>query len=128
MAEALSDRLRKLAGHLCALASNRIALFGLEWQEETARLFGYLALLLGVALLAGFALAFAALALLVLAWKSGCLLLVCGVGALVLGLAAVLGAWVLQRRLKEASPPFAVSSAEFERDRQILTGRREREA
>jgi uncharacterized membrane protein YqjE len=124
----ISDRLRALAGHVCALASNRLALFGLEWQEETGRLLGYLALLLGGVLLAAFALAFTALAVLVLAWQSGCLLVVSTVAAVLFGLAAVLCAWFLWRRLRLAAAPFALTSAEFERDRQVLSGHEEDQA
>ena len=57
----IAGHLRGLGGHLAALASNRLELFGLEWQEEITRLLGHLALLLTAVALAGCCLLFATL-------------------------------------------------------------------
>lgn len=118
----LTERLQRLAGHFCALAGNRLSIFGLEWQAETARLLGYLALLLAVVALAGLAILFATGAVLVLAWQRGELLLATCLVAIFYGVLAVAGGWLLWWRLHTADAPFAVTRAEFERDREALRG------
>lgn len=124
----IAGHLRGLGGHLAALASNRLELFGLEWQEETARLIGHLALLLAAVALAGCCLLFATLGLLVWAWQAGHLLLVIALVAVVEGLLALLCAIWLRARLADAPVPFAATRAEFDRDRQTLCGPGGREA
>jgi uncharacterized membrane protein YqjE len=124
----IAGHLRGLGGHLAALASNRLELFGLEWQEETTRLLGHLALLLTAVALAGSCLLFATLGLLVWAWQAGHLLLVIGLVALVDGLLALACVIWLKARLAGAPIPFAATRAEFDRDRQTLCAPGGREA
>lgn len=107
---------------MAALASNRLELFGLEWQEETTRLIGHLALLLAAVAFAGCFLLFATLGLLIWAWQAGHLVLVTFLAAAVDGLLAVVCAGWLKARLASAPVPFAATRAEFDRDRQTLSG------
>lgn len=125
MAWRLIERLHALADHFLGLAGNRLALFGLEFREETERLLGHLALLLAIALFAGMGLLFATIAVLVLAWQNGVLLAVVSGVALFYGLGAlVCGVW-LWLRVKQAPPAFATTRAEFELDRQAMHRRAE---
>ena len=124
----IAGHLRGLGGHLAALASNRLELFGLEWQEETTRLLGHLALLLTAVALAGCCLLFATLGVLVWAWQAGHLLLVTFLAALLDGVLALACALWLKARLARAPVPFTATRAEFDRDRQTLCGPGGREA
>lgn len=119
------ERVRRLTDAFSGLLGNRIALFGLEMQEEIERQVANLTLLLITFVLTGFALLFATLALLVIAWQNGYLLPATCLFALLYGLLALaFGRW-LWRRIESAAPPFSATRAEFDRDRVALFARQE---
>ncbi|MDO6385663.1 MULTISPECIES: phage holin family protein [unclassified Uliginosibacterium] len=119
------ERLRQQADNLAGLLGNRVALFGIELQEESERLLGHLALLLGAAICTLFCLLSALVAGLVLAARYGVLLEVCATLAVLFLLLALGLAWYLRRRLADAPEPFEATRQEFERDRLALNGARE---
>lgn len=119
------ERLRQQADNLAGLLGNRVALFGIELQEEGERLLGHLAVLLGAAICALFALLSAGVGGMVLAARHGVLLEVCVVLALVFFFAAVGLVLCLRKRLSESPEPFEITRQEFERDRLALNGARE---
>lgn len=124
----LFERVRRLADNLAGLLGNRLDLFGLEAREELDRLLGHLAALLATLAFAAFALLFATLAGLVLAARNDCLLSATLLVALLYGLLALGGGLMLRRRLNAAPAPFAITRAEFERDRLALRTHPEGEA
>lgn len=124
----LFERAHRFADNLAGLLGNRLALFGLELQEELDRLLGHLAVLLVAGVFAAFALLFATLAALVLAARNDCLLGATLVVAFVYALAALICGFWLRRRLQAAPAPFTATREEFERDRAVLRSHPESDA
>lgn len=117
-----ADRFRRLAANASGLVGTRLALFGIELQEEFERQIARFAVLLAVFMCAAFALLFASVALLALAWQHGHLI---AAAACIAALAATLtlaGALWLRHSLRTAPQPFAETLAEFKRDEASLLG------
>ena len=116
------NRFRRIAANATGLVGTRLALFGLELQEELERQVSRFALLTVVFMCAAFTLLFASLVLLVLAWQHG-VLLPAAICLAALFAALTLGAALWFRRsLRAASPAFARTLAEFKGDEASLRG------
>jgi uncharacterized membrane protein YqjE len=120
MAVRMFDRLRRALNNLTGLLGVRLELFGLELQDEVNRLLGHLAVLFALVVAAAFALLFASVVVLILAAHNNCLLPAAFGMAIFYGVIAVICAGYLSRRMRQAPEAFALTRAEFERDRVAL--------
>lgn len=119
---AILDGLRGIAVTTAGLGSNRLELIGIELQEELERQTGNLVWLLLALGFGALAVLLASVLLLIVFWDSHRVMV-----ALTLVLAyALLSGWCilcLQRRLRHAPQPFALTIEEFRRDQAALLGR-----
>lgn len=115
----LFSSLGRVGSSLLALLQNRFALFAVELQEEKLRaLKGVVWLAVALAIgFAGILVAIAALALLL--WSLAGYFGLIGLALACLALAVAIG-WKLRQTVLRGPAPFAVTTAEFEKDLQCL--------
>ncbi len=121
-APGLKSAVARFAGSALALARTRLELAGVEFAEERERLQVRLALLFAGVLLLVFALLGLATFVVVLFWETNRFAAILGASATcaVAGVVLVLRARAIGR---DAPAPFSATLAEFDKDRQWLTGR-----
>jgi len=111
--------LRRLLDSALALLQNRFEVFTVELQEEKIRLVDLLLRAVVVVVL-GFMTLIAATALLVVGLWDTSPVAVLAVVTLAYGLTAAGIGYSLKQRLQRGPPPFAVTLAEFKKDRECL--------
>ena len=111
--------LRRLLDSALALVQNRFQVFTVELQEEKIRLVDLLLRAVVVVVL-GFMTLIAATALLVVGLWDTSPVAVLAVVTLAYGLTAAGIGYSLKQRLQRGPPPFAVTLAEFKKDRECL--------
>ncbi len=119
---AILDGLRGIAITTAGLGGNRLELLGIELQEELERQTGNLVWLLLALVFGGLALLLTSVLLLIIFWDSYRV----AVALVLLLVYALLSGWCslcLQRRLRHAAHPFALTIEEFRRDQAALQGR-----
>lgn len=112
---AISAAIGRIATTVLAMARTRLELAAVELQEETQRLFGYLAWAMAAAVLALGALALAVLFVLVLFWDTHRLLAVGGM-ALLFALGCGFAVAKLRSGLASRPPLLAATLAELNKD------------
>jgi uncharacterized membrane protein YqjE len=116
------ERFRRMAANASGLVGTRLALLGMELQDELERQLGNLAILLALFTFGALGLVFAAIVILTLAWQHGHLLgAAAGLTLVCVAAAACCAIW-LSHRLRNAPQAFADTLAEFKRDEQSLRG------
>ena len=117
------DSLRSLSDAGLALLQNRIELFGVELQEEKARLLRTLVLAAGVFFLAGVATVMVTISIVFLTSEAarGPVLL----ALTLVYVAAAAGSYVaLRKHLRSTPPPFQGTVSELKKDREWLSSRK----
>ena len=118
---AITTAVGRIGATLLAMARTRLELAAVELQEETQRLFGYLAWALAAAFLAAGAVILAVLFVLVLFWDSHRLLAVGGMTAL-FALASMLALAKLRTGLASRPPLLGGTLAELRKDMESVKG------
>ncbi|GAA5233860.1 hypothetical protein FOZ76_06780 [Verticiella sediminum] len=119
--QSLISALRALAASVLAVGRTRLELFSLEFAEQKSNALkagifaavGLLCLAMGAAVFTAF--------VAVLFWDTPHRVLVIGLLALAWVLAGAICLFMVQRSLKQAKSPFALTLAELERDYDVLT-------
>jgi uncharacterized membrane protein YqjE len=117
------DSFRRLCDSGLAQVQNRIELFGVEFQEEKARLLRTLVLAAGVFFLAGVAVVMVTLTVIWLAGESARMPLLILFSVLYLA-GAVAGFLALRKLILSTPPPFQDTISELKKDRDWLSSRK----
>jgi uncharacterized membrane protein YqjE len=107
--------LRRICSAVLALLKNRVELFGVELQEQKARLTKVLLLIAATAFLGNTAVLVVTGTIIYLAGDSARKPLLIGLSIFYVG-AAVVAAVLLRRELRSARPPFEDSVSELKKD------------
>ncbi|WP_020656323.1 phage holin family protein [Massilia niastensis] len=118
---AITTAVGRIGATVLAMARTRLELAAVELQEETQRLFGYLAWALAAAFLAAGAVVLAVLFVLVLFWDSHRLLAVGGMTAL-FALASMFTLAKLRAGLASRPPLLGATLAELRKDMESVKG------
>src|SRR5262245_5953604 len=113
---AFLDACRRLAAALWEQAGLRFELLTLELAEERARIVGVLAAIAAIVVGVALALAFAGLAVLIVAWDTPYRVTVAVLFAVTYGVIALVAAFAVRSLLGRTSPLFRHSVAEWRRD------------
>lgn len=116
----LRSSLQGLAATLLAIFQTRLALLSTELEEEKQRLLATMAWGAVAVLLAGFAVAFAAMFLVVVFWDTH-RVLVMALVTVFFGLGATLAVRQAARLLRQSSSMLSATLAELDADREALT-------
>ena len=118
---AISAAVGRIGATVLAMARTRLELATVELQEETQRLFGYLALGLTAAFLAAGAVVLTVLFVLVVFWDTHRLLAVGGM-AIVFALGSAIVAMKLRANLAARPPLLGATLAELRKDVEFAKG------
>ena len=113
--------LAQTAADLVAMVRTRVALFSLELNIETSRVFGLLALVCGALVCALLAVIFFSLLIVTHFWDTPDRMLAIGLLSGFYALSAVMLVLFVCKKLKADAPPFAATLQELERDVHMLT-------
>lgn len=122
----ISATVGRIGSNLLAMVRTRLELAAVELQEETQRLFGYLAWALAAAFFAFIAFLLVVLFVLVLFWDSHRLLAVGGMAAL-FALGSAVAYFKVRGELANRPPIMAATLAELRKDAQAVKGEPEGE-
>lgn len=116
----IKQSLANVGSDLVSMIRTRIALFGLELNIETSRVFGLLFLVCAAMVCALLAVLFASLLIATYFWDTPYRLLAIGLLAVGYALAALVVVWILCSKMKSEAGPFHATLQELERDVQML--------